>query len=193
MIFSAYHYGSYKAKRTIEKNKEVISSQIILDRIKDRYFLVTKTILADEKVEIIVNDTGGWKGLITGNKINAQGTVRADIGIDLDYFSANDIVIDHVNKNVVVYLPEARILDASIKNDIEVRTEKGLWTGIRDIFSGDKDEEYNRAARELISQAEKAIEKQSDVFMEARESGAKLVRLVIDKYLPDYKVEIKNK
>ncbi len=193
LFFSAYYYGGFKAKKELRKEKEVITSQVILDKVQDQYFLVTKTLLVDDAVEIAMQGSDDWKDVFTGDKISAQGTVRVDIGVDLDYFTANDIVIDHINRHVVVYLPEARILDASIKDDIDVRTEKGIWTSIKDLFANDSSEDYNRAARELIAQAETATKEQKDVFVEAREAGVNLVELVVDSYLPEYELEIKQK
>lgn len=193
LMGTAYFYGGYKAKKEARKEREVITSQVIFDKIKDQYFLVTKTLLVSEKIEIEVQNSEGWKDFFTGDKLSAEGSVRLDVGVDLAYFSANDIVINHINKDVIVYLPGARILDASIKNDINVETQKGVWTGIKDFFAGDKNEDYNRAARELIAQAEIAVNKQTDVFFEAREAGSKLVELVINSYLSGYSLEIREK
>lgn len=193
LFFFSYYYGAHKAKQELRKEREVITSQVILDKVQDQYFLVTKTLLVDDAVEIAIKGSDSWKDAFTGDKISAQGTVRIDIGVDLDYFTANDIVIDHINRHVVVYLPEARILDASIKDDIDVMTKKGLWTSVKDLFANDDGEDYNRAARELIAQAETAAKDQKDVFVEAREAGVDLVELVVESYLPEYELEIKEK
>ena len=47
----AYYYGSFRAKQEINGNKELVTSQIILERIQDRYFLVTKTVLWSGEAE----------------------------------------------------------------------------------------------------------------------------------------------
>lgn len=188
-----YNYGLFKARDEYKNESRVVTSQMILDKIQDRYFLVTKTILWNGEVEVILDNAAGWKEIFSKDRITAQGDVRVDVGLDLDYFTANDIVIDHVNKNVVVYAPKAEILDASVKNDINVQNETGLWTGIKDFFSSDKENDYNIAAKELIYQAEVAVNSDEQNLIEARESGIKLIELTVDSYLPDYKLEIKDK
>ncbi|MBD3247860.1 DUF4230 domain-containing protein [Candidatus Falkowbacteria bacterium] len=193
LILAAYFYGGFKAEQELKKQKEVITSQVILERVKQQHFLVTKTLIASNDVEIVLENSEGWKDFFTGDKIKAQGDVRVDIGVDLENFNANDIVIDHVNEDVVVYLPKAGILNSSLSGDLDVESKKGVWTGIKDFFSGEKSDDYNRASRELISQGEKAALSQDQLFAEARQSTARLIELIIKSGLPDYSIEIKEK
>ena len=187
-----YYLGWSHAREKLEGNMPTISSQLILDRIQEQYFLVTKSLFLNTNIDLVIKNEKGWKKFFVADSINAQGVVRVDIGVDLKDIDNNDIFIDHKNKNIVFYLPEAEILDSSLFGDMEIETKKGLWTSIEDFFDGDESEEYNLAARELINQAESLSKTKSEIFQEAHMSSAGLVRLIVHNVAPGYSLELKK-
>jgi hypothetical protein len=188
-----YYWGRVSAKNAIKEAAPAVTSQIIVDKISDQSFLVTKTLFLDTKAEITVRDDSGFKGFFVGQKISAQGVVRVDVGEDLRKLSAEDVVIDNQNKKVTVYLSGAEVLDSSIFGDVRIENKKGLWTNVKDLFNDDKSFEYNLSANELIAQANFAAKDKTEFFQTADQSAAQFISYVIGNILPDYTVEVRKK
>lgn len=193
LCFSAYYWGRISGGQKAKEKAPTVTSQLVVDKISDQSFLVTKTIFLDTKAEITVRDDSGFKGFFVGQRISAQGMVRVDVGEDLKRLSPEDVVIDHQNKRVTVYLSGAEILDSSIFGDIRIENRKGLWTNVKDLFNGDKSFEYNLSANELIAQANFAAKDDVEFFQAADQATGQFVSYVVGNLLPGYSVETKKK
>lgn len=170
--------------------EQQISSQVLLKQIQEQAFLVTKTLFLDETVTITVSDKAGWKGIFTGDELQAQGLVRVDVGVDLKSLTTDDIVVDHENRLVSISLPDATILDSSLFGDLEVKSEKGIFTSIRDFFTDKEVDEYNQAVMVLQEQAQQAIQQQADLLGQARVDTLKAVNLLVSGTMPGYRVQV---
>ena len=167
-----------------------LSSQIILDRIQDRQFLVTKTLFFEEEVTETLQDPGGFKGFFLGDEFTAASLVRVDIGVDFNSMRAEMIEVNPANRSVRVALPPAAILDTSLYGDLGITTRRGVLANLKDLFSGDDSADYNRAVSRLKEQALAAARERREIFAAAREDAAGLVRLIVEAAGLDYSVII---
>lgn len=193
LCFGSYYWGKLSIGRQKQAADLTVNSQVILDKITEQSFLVTKTLFLDTQAEITIRDTSGFKGFFVGQKINAQGVVRVDVGEDFKKIKPEDIVIDQANKKISVYLSGAEILDSSIFGDIKIENKKGLWTNVKDLFKDDKSFEYNLSANELIAQANFAAKDKGEFFQAADQATASFIAYVAGNLLPGYAVEVKKK
>ena len=86
LLFAAvFFYGRYEGAQAalLKARPATVSSQIILDQITSQYFLVTKTVFADSKVEINTPKNNNWTDLFVGKKIIVDGVIRTDVGVDI--------------------------------------------------------------------------------------------------------------
>ncbi|MBD3363038.1 DUF4230 domain-containing protein [Candidatus Dojkabacteria bacterium] len=184
----AYLYGMNTAKKLNKKPEEEISTQIILDRIKDQQFLVTKTVYLDESIVIEVEQDSKWDKLLWGETIEAEGLVRLDIGVDINELNSEDILINQKEKKITLTLPEAEILDTSLFGDLEIETQKGIFKNIQEIFDKKEGEDYNRAVEKLIDEASKEISEDEELLREAKEK-TNVFEIILQDL--DYDIEIK--
>jgi hypothetical protein len=195
LIFAAFSLillilmGVFLINRFSGNNSQTneINSQIIIDKITDQYFIVTKTIFIDEETEIIVDEGSGWSNFWWGSTINAEGLIRVDLGVDMNKLTKEDISLDHQNKKITIILPETEILDSSLEGEIEVNSSKGVF---RRFFGSDQNEDYNQALSALTEEAENAVRKDEELFTEAREDSKKFIEILLDEF--GYEVEIKD-
>lgn len=194
LIFSSFtiiiliFLGIFIVNRFSNKNEEKvteITSMTIIEKIKDQYFIVTKTVFVDQQTEITVDQGSGWSNFLWGQKIEAEGLVRIDIGVDMNSLSEEDIVIDEETKTIKISLPKAQILDASISDEIELKSSNGV---LRKIFRNDPSSDFNMAFEKLISEAQSAVNSDQEVFDESRENSTELLRLIVESL--GYKLEI---
>jgi hypothetical protein len=187
-----YYWGRISAQRQ-KGVTATVTSQVILEKMAEQSFLVTKTLFLDTKAEILVRDTSGFKGFFVGQKINAQGVVRVDLGENFKKMEPKDIVIDQAGKKLIVYLSGAEILDSSIFGDIRIENRKGLWTNVKDLFNDDKSFEYNLSANELIAQANFAAKDKGDFLAAADQATSQFIAHMAGDLLPGYAVEVRKK
>lgn len=153
-----------------------LNSQTIIKQIKDQSFLVTKTVILDESVEIEVDQGSAWSNLWWGDSIEAEALIRMDIGIDFSKIENENISIDQENKTISIKLPQVSVLDASQYGDIEVRSSKGI---LKFLLENDPNDDHNRALQALITSAEKSVQTQSDIYREAEENAVKFLDLIV--------------
>lgn len=183
---AAFFVGRNSANQVEEK----VSSRIILNSIQDQAFLVTKTLYLDEETTITVEGSGGLKGLLFGKELKARALVRSDVGVDLKTMTEEDIEIDSGTKIIVIKLPGANILTSGISGNVEVEGSRGIWTSVKELFTDEGNDDYNRAVNQLISNAERAVRARTDVFDSARADTAKLISWVAGQLAPGYKIEV---
>lgn len=162
-----------------------ISSRTILDRITDQYFVVTKTVVVDQTSNITIDQGSAWSNFLWGQTIEAHGTVRVDIGVDLSELSEEDIEINERTKTVTIALPDASVLDANQIGDIEVDTKSGV---LKFLFENDPTEDHNLALKQLAEDARASVQSQ-ELLEEARQDATKLLTLIVQDL--GYTVEVK--
>jgi hypothetical protein len=162
-----------------------ITSRSILERIADNYFVVTKSAIVYEEVEIIIDKGSTWSNLFWGQTVKAHGAVRLDIGVDLTGLDEKDIQIDHRNKTVSIAIPRAEILNSSQYGAIEVDSKQGV---LKWLINNDPNEDHNRALEQLLREARTSISTDKQLFEEARNNAAKLVGLIVKSF--DYELAL---
>lgn len=167
-----------------KEDKVIVTSQSILDRISDHYFVVTKSVVVNQDSEITVDKGSKWSNLFWGQTIDARGVIRVDIGVDLSSLTEEDIVVNHKKKTVSIALPQATILNASQFGDIEVDTKQGI---LKYVLDNDPNDDHNRALDQLITDATVAVRSDETLFEEARTDSSKLLRLIVESL--DYTLE----
>ena len=153
-------------------------------------FLVTKTLYLDEETTIAIEDAGGLKGLLFGKELKARALVRSDVGVDLKKMTEENINIDSSKNIITIKLPEATILTSGISGNVEVESSRGIWTSVKELFTDEGNDDYNRAVNELVSNAEKAVQARMDVFDSARADTVKLISWMAGQLAPGYEIEI---
>lgn len=190
LIISSFFYGRYLGMEKNKLSEKEITSQIVLDRIKDQYFLVTKTMFYNDKIDIVATQNSGWKDFLWGEEITAYGIVRVDIGVDINKMNLSDIDVDAKQKTIKIILPQAEILDSSLDGDLDISTKKGIFNNIGSLFSSDDGEDYNMAVRELIQNAEYNAASNEEVNKEARNAAAQLIELIMNGLKIDYDIVV---
>lgn len=153
-----------------------ITSRSVIDRIKDQYFVVTKTVVIDQESQIAIDQGSSWSNLFWGQTIDAESLIRIDIGVDMSQLEEGDVEIDEVNKKIIINLPQASILDASQFGDIEVTSKQGI---LKFFLDNNPNKDHNLALAKLIEEAKASIQDDQKLFDEARTDSIKLLELII--------------
>jgi hypothetical protein len=193
ILVTVFFYGRYQGKKlgVAESKPSVVNSQVILDRITNQYFLVTKTVFVNSKAEIDTPKNNNWTDLFTGKKITVLGLIRVDVGVDMKNMRLENIVVDSKNKIVTISLPHAEILDSSLSGELDVIADKSILEKIKGLFKNTQNEDYNIALKTLIDSADSQVMADESIFESARTDSVKLVTLIVTSMLSDYQVVIK--
>lgn len=170
-----------------DNNRNKVTSNSLVDRIQDQNFLVSKTVIIDQKSKIVIDQGSAWSNFFWGQTIDAEAQIRVDVGIDFSKLKSEDIQIDEKNKHIVINLPEAQILDASQYGDINVRSTKGVF---KYLLDNNPNEDHNQSLEQLITDAAKSLEG-SKIYDEARSDAVKYLEVVVTNL--GYTIEIKQK
>jgi len=145
-------------------NQTTIETTLVLERLKEQSFLVTRSVITDEEVTINIDQGSAWSNFWWGHEITANGQIQTDIGIDLDKIESSDIQVNDTDKEIIISFPEPVVYNSSLKGDIEVTTQSGI---LKKLLASDANEDYNLALNELSSQAENTILNNQDLFDES--------------------------
>ncbi|MFC1780183.1 DUF4230 domain-containing protein [Patescibacteria group bacterium] len=156
--------------------KEVVSSTVILDKIKDQAFLVTRTVVTEQEAVISIDQGSAWSNFWWGHEITADGLMQVDVGVDLANLTTDDITVDDDNKIISINLPKAEVYNSSLEGDIEVTTQSGI---LKKLLATDDNEDYNLAFDELSLQAEAAVEEDEELLNEAQVSALSTLQVLL--------------
>ena len=173
LVSGALIYKSYFVK---PPETVIVNSQSIVNRISDTGILVTKTVYLDQEVTIEIDNGSDWSNFWWGQEIIASALVKSNIGVDLSGITEDDIIVDEKSKIIEIKLPDAYILSTSIDGDIDVEVKNGVFKG---IFDKDNNEDYSLAIIEIKNAAEKTINSESEILIEARSSTIDILNLII--------------
>ena len=193
ILVAVFFYGRYQGKiaANLENRPSVVNSQVILERITNQYFLVTKTVFLNSKVEIDTPKNNDWTDLFTGKKLTVMGLVRVDVGVDMKNMRLENIIVDHQKKLVTISLPHAEILDSSLSGELDFAVDKSIVEKLKGLLKNTQNDDYNLALMTLIERANDQVTADESIFNSAREDSAKLVQLIVSGMLKDYQVVIK--
>jgi hypothetical protein len=193
VLLAVFFYGRYQGKvaANYENKIPVVNSQVILERITNQYFLVTKTVFLNSKVEIDTPKNNDWTDLFTGKKLTIMGLIRVDVGVDMKNMRLENIVVDYQKKLVTISLPHAEILDSSLSGELDFAVDKSIVEKLKGLLKNTQNDDYNLALAALIEKANNQVTADENIFNSAREDSAKLVQLIVSGMLKDYQVVIK--
>lgn len=191
LFVGVFLYGRYIGKNSALLEQPVVTSQTILDKITDQYFLVTKTIFANSKAEIETPKSNNWTDLFTGKKITVSGLIRIDVGVNIKNLDTENIIVDTRNKLVTINLPAAEILDSSLSGEIDVDVDKSILEKLKGLLNDTRNDDYNLALQTLINTAKTQVIADTIIFTEARTDSMKLVELIVKNILGDYQIIIR--
>lgn len=180
----SYFYGRYLSKKSDVQTTEV-NSTVILDRIQDNYFVVTKTVFAEEDTTIEIGQDSRWNNLLWGHTIEAEGTMRMDVGVDMNEFNTNNIKVDEATKKITINIPDAEILNTSLFGEMQIETQSGI---LKQLFENDKSADFNLALEQLREKAEASLSERPEIFEEAKSDSINLITLIVGNL--GYQVEI---
>ncbi|MFH2063289.1 MAG: DUF4230 domain-containing protein [bacterium] len=154
-----------------------VTARSILERVSDRYFVVTKSVYVDQKSEITVDTGSRWSNFFWGQTVQANGVIRVDVGVDMTRLAEDDITVDSRSKTVRIDIPPADILDASQYGDIEVESKQGV---LKYVLDNDPNEDHNRALERLVADAKESVRQDPQLFADARRDAARLLGLIVE-------------
>lgn len=175
---TAFFLGRATKENEIENQAIEISSQIIVDRITDQYFTVTKTVYTNQDIEISIEDESDWSDIFWKDVLTSSALIRSDIGVDMTMLTVGDISIDEESKIITLEIPKAEIFDTSIEGDISLKSEQGLITAIEQLFE-DESDDYNLVTETLILATEAAILADEQLLEEARSSSVSIIENIL--------------
>jgi hypothetical protein len=148
-----------------------ISSEVILQALTSQGFLVTQSIISDQKVTIDRQSGNVFRDFFLGQTITARGTMEANLGIDLTELSSEDVLVS--DEKILVRIPDVRLFNTRLIGDVEVENAQGI---IKRLFQ--PDDGYNESLRALTAATE-SLASSERVMANARErSREELARLV---------------
>lgn len=160
--------GVQISKNSQGNEKEEITSTIVIERIQNQAFLITRTVITDQDTKIKIDQGSAWSNFWWGHEITAEGTVQVDVGLDLSGLTEEDIQVDDTSKVIKINLPKAEVYDSSLEGEIDVTTKSGI---LKKLLTTDTNEDYNLAMALLTTQAEESVS-QDDKLLEEAQSSA---------------------
>lgn len=159
-----------------DNNKEIISSTVILNKVKDQSFLITRTVITDEKSTIFIDQGSDWSNFWWSHEITAEALMQIDIGVDFTKIEEKDISIDNNKKEIRINLPLSEIYNISLEGDIEVATKSGI---LKKLLASDDNEDYNLALSELNKKAEYSVVNNEEIIKEAQLSALSYLQIIL--------------
>jgi len=169
----------------VEEEKIIINSELVVERIKEQSFLITRTVISDQEVQIKVDQGSSWSNWWWGYEVTAKGLMQVDVGVDISKITEEQIEVDDENKIIYINFPEAEIYETSLKGTIEVSAKKGL---LKRILDSDTDEDYNLALDHLKMAAEDGVSQDQELMQEAQNSALSTLQVLLSD--TEYTVQI---
>lgn len=160
-----------------------ITSQVVLESLQSRGFLVTQSVLAEQKI-IIENKTGTlWEDLIWGQKITASALIKTSLGIDLAVLNSDSVKVS--GNKITITLPPVEIQSIELASDINLDNNQGILKKLLDDNDG-----YNDALSQLRTQAQQAATIE-DVQIKTRQGAEQEIKRLVNFLLPQSSIEFK--
>lgn len=193
ILVAVFFYGRNQGRISaeLENRPPVVNSQVVLERITNQYFLVTKTVFVNSKAEIDTPKNNNWTDIFIGKKLTVLGLIRVDVGVDMKNMRPENIVVDPLKKIVTISLPHAEILDSSLSGQLDLMADKSIVEKLKGLLKNTQNEDYNLALQTLIRSANNQVMADESIFSSARDDSGKLVQLIVSGMLKDYLIIIK--
>ena len=149
-----------------------LNTQTILRALKPQGFLVTQSIISEQRVTIDKRSGNIFKDFFLGQTITARATMEANLGIDLMQLTENDITV--TDNRITIRIPEIRLFNTRLIGDVEVENSQGI---IKRIFQ--PDDGYNESLQALASSTE-ALADDERILRATRERSKEELRRLIN-------------
>ncbi|HOY46134.1 MAG TPA: DUF4230 domain-containing protein [Candidatus Dojkabacteria bacterium] len=177
LLLGIFLSGIFFEKYTSNPARQKLTSVMVVDRINEEAFLITRSVYLDQDIEIVVDAGSDWSNFWWGQTLQAQALVKVSLGVDLQNITPDQIIVNELEKKITIDLPEPSIISKEIIGDIEVDNQQGL---LKLLFDNDTNKDYNLAYSELTTQAEKAVEQKEELFMESKTEALKILELIFN-------------
>jgi hypothetical protein len=154
LMFGGGLYAGYRLFKPKPQAEQKISAEVILTALQNRGTFVSQTYIFDTPVTIDRSSGNAFKDFFFGQKIEARGTMEANLGVDLSKMTAADVQIDDAANTVTVRVPSATLFDARLVGPIELKNNQGILKRLVNSDDG-----YNDALVLLKKTAEDAAQK----------------------------------
>jgi len=186
-IAASFISGIFWQKNASDIKVTKVNSTIILDKITNEAFLITKSVYVNQESVIKVDQGSDWSNFWWGQTITTQGLMRVNVGVDLKQIKAEQIAVDQTSKVITITLGKAEVLNVTVDGGIRVKNQAGI---LKSIFDNDSNKDYNTAFAQLTKDAKGAVEANNSVMDDARTDSVKLLRLILRDTGYDVKVEL---
>jgi hypothetical protein len=160
-----------------------VISQVILESLQSRGFLVTQSVLAEQKITI-VNKTGNlWKDLIWGQEITASALMKTSLGVDLTALDSDSVKVS--GNKITVVLPPVEVQSIELASEINLDNNQGILKKLLDNNDG-----YNDALNQLRSQAQQ-VAMTENIQTKTREEAEREISRLVNFLMPQSSVEFK--
>lgn len=158
-----------------DNRRELVSSTVVLDKLHEQSFLVTRTLVTDQEMTIEIDYDSPWSQFFWGHQVTANGIMQVDLGVDLSKLGEDDIEVDHDSKTIKISLPDTEVYETSLEGPIEVSTKSGIF---KKLFDSNDNEDYNLALSELKKQAETSTTEDEELMSEAQSSALSTLQAI---------------
>jgi hypothetical protein len=175
-ILGSFVGGIFWQKNASDVKTTKVDSVVILDKIENEAFILTKTVYVNQESSIKVDQGSDWSNFWWGQTITAEGLMKVSVGVDFKKLNDADIVVDSTNRVITIKLPQAQIIATTIDGNIKVKSQTGI---LKQIFDNDTNKDYNTALAQLTADSKTAVEGNKDIMTEARSDAIKLLKLIL--------------
>ncbi len=161
--------------------KNEISSEIILQNLQNKGFLVTEDYVINQRVEIKKTSDVLWKDIIWGQKITATAVMKVSMGVDLSKLTKDEVMLS--GDKVRIKLPALEVQSVELVSDINLDNEQGILKRLLDNDNG-----YNQALVQLKEEAKKSAQS-PEVVKKAGDNAKAEIEKFIKLIVPQLNVE----
>jgi len=159
-----------------KEEKTVITSRSILKEISAQGFLVTHTILSEEKVSQKIDKGSEWSNFWWGHEVESRATMQVSYGIDLTELTEDKIHIDEKAKTFCIVYSSPVIHSVSLIGEIEVEQKSGV---LKKLFLQDDNKDYNLALELLNDEAKTGIAEIDGIEDSAKKQADSTVSFIL--------------
>lgn len=164
------------------KQKEEITSNVVLTALQSQGFLVSQNYIFNQTVTIDRSTGSQLKDIFLGQTIEANANMKVSSGVDLQKLTAEDIII--TDNAVRIVLPNIETQSTELLGNIVLTNKQGI---IKRIV--DNDDGYNAALMQLKAEAMKAVDA-PELREEAKNNAQKEIKKFIQFIDPQKQITI---
>jgi hypothetical protein len=159
-------------------DKETLTSRSIVQSIAKQGFLVTQTVIAEQKVSYTVDKGSDWSNFWWGHEVTARATTSTAYGIELGGLSDSAVIIYSLSNQVCFQYPKAMIQSTALVSEIEVEAKSGI---LKKLLASDTNNDYNLALDMIKKEAIKSVDSTGTLEKDAYKQADIVVGFLLSK------------